>query len=145
MINGKEEYSDNKLKDILSRSGIESPSASFTDKVMQTIRKSAEENAVPVKNSWFNSNILGIASLVGFSIAALIFFFYQYGDILMVRDMDPLFSPVLKDVYDSLANIVESIRISSVTVVIIGGFIFLLLLEHFLRKFQSFKNSNLIF
>ena len=145
MINGNEEYHSRKLKEIVKKSGHEYPSDRFTDNVMKAVREAHIPQPSAEQVSWFRSGgfITVLAVILGTT--AVAYFFYLYGNILFVKDIDPVFGTVLKDLYHNLTEIIDAIKISSITMVIIGGLIILLGLEYFLRKFQSTKNSYLLF
>jgi len=143
MINDNEEYHSRKLKEIINKVGLESPSSRFTENIMRAVSQAPVSIPESEQKSIFASSKIftGVTLMIAF--AALGYFFYYYGSILLIKDFDPVFSPVLRDLYKNLTEIIDAIQISSVTWVIILGFLALLFLEYFFRKLHFFKNNSL--
>ncbi len=145
MINSNEEFESKRLRDILKMSGKESPSAHFTERIMENVKEIEAAPALNEKKPFVSSTNLFIGTSVLLALMALLYFFYQYGDILLVKDFDPVFSPVIKDLYKNLEEIISAIKISSITLVIISGFLILLFIEYFFNKSRLFKNFHFSF
>jgi len=143
MINGTEEYHSNKLKEIIKKSGIEMPSDQFTGNVMKSLRGAVSENLIE-KNPALTFPGLLIGISIALLIAALIYFFMYYGNFLLVKEFDPIFTPVLKDFYQYIAEIFNSFRVSSITIVIIGGCLVLIGLDYFFRRLNLFRKTYFI-
>ncbi len=144
MINNKNN-NDDFLKDMIQKSGIESPSANFTDNVMnqiqmqdQTVSQLSEKTA-GIKNYFF---------LIAAGLAAVMYAVYYFisNDIsLFSGDFDPILIPVFGKILISMKELFQSIQISSFTLVIIVAVIGLFIIDRLLRMFQTGKQSYFSF
>ncbi|MCB0806813.1 MAG: hypothetical protein KDC05_13535 [Bacteroidales bacterium] len=134
MINGKQNRENDQFKELVKKSGMEQAPGSFTENVMKAVQQHSVPEELSTSRSWYSSGYFLTGVIASSILVALVAFFYFYGNILLVKEFDPVFSPVLKDLYQSLAVILHSIKLSSTTLVIIGGFVLLLILDLILRR-----------
>lgn len=144
MINNKDK-SDNFLRNLIKKAGIESPSPNFTDNVMNQIHAQQQ----PVEQ--LSGKTAGIKSyyfLIAAGLAAVIYAVYYFisNDIsLFPGEFDPILIPVFGKILASMKEMFQSIQVSSFTVVIIIAVIGLFIIDRLLRRFQTGKQSYFSF
>jgi hypothetical protein len=144
MINNKDK-SDNFLKNLIKKVGIESPSPDFTDNVLNQIQAQQQSAAqlsgrmAGIKNYYF---------LIAAGLAAVIYAVYYFisNDIsLFPGEFDPILIPVFGKILASMEDMFQSIQVSSFTVVIIVAVIGLFIIDRLLRRFQAGKQTYFSF
>lgn len=137
-MNTTENHTDTKFRKLFKKTGLDSPSAGFTDDVMKKISQlSPEEEAVPEKNplrGWLGGIGIFLLAVVGISVT----YYFDVG--IFPENFKPILAPVFGSLFNSFKAIFDSVEISSTTLVIILGFTLLILIERILHRLRFTKN-----
>ena len=139
----KDDKTDIQFRKLFRKTGLESPSVSFTDNVMGRIAQlDAEEDPVHLKSlirRWGGNIGIGLLAVMGIGIM------YFFGVGIFPETFKPILKPVFGNMFNSFKGIFDSVEVSPTTIAIILGFALLVLLERLLSRFRSSRHIHLTF
>lgn len=130
---------DKELKKLFKEYASIQPPDNFTNQVLQSIESRQTEKAV---NYSFFKQDFSIGIIAGLLAITGIIYILIFTDGAMVwSEYDPIMYPIFKNIWINLKEAISSIKVSSVTIVIIAGIVSLFMAERLIRKIQSNRSS----
>ena len=137
-MNTTNDHTDNKFRKLFEKTGLDSPSPGFTNDVMKRILQlKPEAEITQEKNSlrgWLGGIGIFLLAILGLSVT----YFFDVG--IFPENFKPILAPVFGSLFNSFKAIFDSVEVSSTTVVIILGFVFLIAIERILHRLRFTKN-----
>lgn len=130
---------DINLEKLFRSHGTIEPNARLTENIMQAIEASDEKTTTAISETYGAKYFFVIPAILAF--AGFVYFFVFGNGVLIWSEYDPILFPIFKSIWLSLKDIFLSFKVSSVTIIILGGLGSLFMVERILRKLQSARSS----
>ena len=134
---------DNFLKDLIRKSTIEKPSIDFTEKIMQKIETSIETENIEIYEKtyqkwWWLLVIISTVTLFSF----LLMFDWSFLNFQIEKpNLEQLTTiiPGIQKFFQSIMGLFSNIKLSSISIIILGTIIMLVFIDKFIKRYSVDK------